>query len=91
MYTQGEHFGQVRIIDQGGEPWFVAKDVADILGYGDPSKMYARLDEDEKYRIASAELAGANQWPENLPSSTSLAYTMPSWEVRSPRPKDLSS
>lgn len=53
-------FGQVRIIDQGGEPWFVAKDVADILGYANPSQMYARLDEDERAKIASPDLGGAN-------------------------------
>lgn len=26
-------FGQIRTIQQNGEPWFVGKDVADILGY----------------------------------------------------------
>jgi len=41
-------FGQVRVVDQAGDPWFVAKDVAEILGYSVPAKMYARLDEDEK-------------------------------------------
>ena len=28
-------FGQLRVIqDEGGEPWFVAKDVCDALGLG---------------------------------------------------------
>ncbi|CCK82407.1 BRO-N domain-containing protein [Desulfobacula toluolica] len=27
-----ETFGQIRVIMQGGEPWFVAKDVCDVLG-----------------------------------------------------------
>ena len=31
-------FGSVRIIDKGGQPWFVGKDVADILGYSNSSK-----------------------------------------------------
>ena len=31
-------FGTVRVIMQDGEPWFVAKDVATILGYADPSR-----------------------------------------------------
>lgn len=26
-------FGSARIIDKGWQPWFVGKDVADILGY----------------------------------------------------------
>lgn len=28
-----EQFGQVRVITKDGEPWFVGKDVAEILGY----------------------------------------------------------
>ena len=31
-----------------GEPWFVAKDVAEILGYSETERMTRRLDEDEK-------------------------------------------
>jgi len=39
----------VRIhVDDHGEPWFVAKDVAAILGYRMASDMARRLDEDEK-------------------------------------------
>ena len=38
----------LRVIDKDGEPWFVAKDVADILGYGLTTDMTRRLDEDEK-------------------------------------------
>ena len=29
-------FGKVRVVEQGGEPWFVGKDVADALGYSNP-------------------------------------------------------
>lgn len=28
-------FGEIRTIDQNGEPWFVGKDVATALGYVD--------------------------------------------------------
>lgn len=38
-----------------GEPWFVAKDVAQALGYSETAAMTRRLDEDEKM---SANLAG---------------------------------
>ncbi|MCW1825750.1 BRO family protein [Enterobacter asburiae] len=34
--------------DGAGEVWFVAKDVADILGYAETSNMTERLDDDEK-------------------------------------------
>lgn len=30
---QNEAFGQARVITKDGEPWFVGKDVADVLGY----------------------------------------------------------
>lgn len=29
-------FGKVRVVEQGGEPWFVGKDVAAALGYSNP-------------------------------------------------------
>lgn len=29
-------FGAIRTIERGGEPWFVGKDVAVILGYSNP-------------------------------------------------------
>lgn len=38
MIFQHEMFGEVRIIDQEGEPWFVARDVAAALGYKDTSQ-----------------------------------------------------
>lgn len=33
MLFQKEEFGQVRVVEHNGEPWFVAKDVAQALGY----------------------------------------------------------
>lgn len=38
----------VRVIDDNGEPWFVAMDVAEVLDYSDAHKMTSKLDEDEK-------------------------------------------
>ncbi len=34
-------FGKVRIVDMNGEPWLVGKDVAEALGYQNPSKALA--------------------------------------------------
>lgn len=39
---------QLRIIEQNNEPWFVAKDVAVILGFRDPYTATRYLDDDEK-------------------------------------------
>jgi anti-repressor protein len=46
-----EKFGLIRTILKDGEPWFVAKDVATILGYESPQKMYQRLEKEDKVNI----------------------------------------
>ena len=38
----------LNVLNIDGEPWFVAKEVADILGYSDAEAMTRRLDGDEK-------------------------------------------
>lgn len=46
-----EGFG-VRAIDKDGEPWFVAKDVCDVLGIVNSRDAVGRLDEDERNTVA---------------------------------------
>ena len=46
-----EQFGQLRIIDQEGEPWFVATDVCKILDLSNPTVAVERLDEDERSKF----------------------------------------
>ena len=42
-------FGQVRTIQQNGEPWFVGKDVAESRGYTNPSKaLVDHVDDEDK-------------------------------------------
>ena len=44
-----EQFGSVRVIEQNGEPWFVGKDVADILGYTNQNEaIQDHVDEEDK-------------------------------------------
>lgn len=45
-----EKFGSVRSMLIDGEPWFVLRDVCDILGLPDAHKVASRLDDDEKGR-----------------------------------------
>lgn len=40
----------VRVLEQDGEPWFVAGDVSSILGYSEAKDMTRNLDDDEKGR-----------------------------------------
>lgn len=45
----------VRVItDDNGEPWFVAKEIAAVLGYSDAFEMTKKLDEDEKQNLQIA-------------------------------------
>lgn len=42
-------FGQVRVVERNGEPWFVGKDVAEKLGYANPRKaIIDHVDKDDK-------------------------------------------
>lgn len=54
---KNEQFGEIRTITKDGQPWFVAKDISNILGYSETNRMTARLDEDESI---STKLEGMN-------------------------------
>ena len=45
---QKEEFGTIRTVVIDGEPWFVAKDVCDILGVKNSRQAMTRLDDFEK-------------------------------------------
>lgn len=46
---KNSEFGEIRTVEIGGEPWFVGKDVAEILGYANPSKALSdHVDEEDK-------------------------------------------
>lgn len=76
------HQKEVRtVLDEAGEPWFVAKDVCDILDLKDPSTATARLDEDEKGPQKVLTLGGTQ---ELLTISESGLYTL---VIRSNKPE----
>ena len=47
QFALAEQSVEVRVVMRDGEPWFVAKDVADVLGYSAASAMIRHLDDDE--------------------------------------------
>ena len=49
---------KVRVVELNGEPWFVAKDVCDVLEINNPSQAISRLDDDEKNTIILNEGIG---------------------------------
>ena len=57
-----KEFGSVRTIIKDGEPWFVGKDVAKILGYNEPHKAIARhVDEDDGIKHPVIDSIGRTQ------------------------------
>jgi hypothetical protein len=51
----------VRAVMYDGEPWFIAKDVCDILDIADPSMALSRLDEDEKDTTSVGTTSGPRE------------------------------
>ena len=45
----------VRVVEQNGEPWFVAADVCRVLGLGNATEALRRLDDDEKNTLRTSE------------------------------------
>jgi prophage antirepressor-like protein len=53
-------FGTVRVLKgEGGEVWFVAKDVCDALAINNPSQAVSYLDEDEQSLITNESLSNS--------------------------------
>lgn len=47
---QNNEFGEIRVIEKDGEPWFVAADVTKILGYNNNSKAIKdHVDDEDKF------------------------------------------
>ena len=44
-------FGEIRVVEKDGEPWFVAVDVCYILGLSNPTIAVSRLDNDERAKF----------------------------------------
>ena len=56
---KNEAFGEIRTVEIGGEPWFVGKDVTEILGYANPSKALSdHVDEEDKLNNESLSSLG---------------------------------
>ena len=46
---KNEQFGEIRTVNISGEPWFVGKDVAEVLGYSNPNEAVGdHVDDEDK-------------------------------------------
>lgn len=57
MAFENAEFGTIRAVSEGGEPWFVAKDVCDALGLSNTTEALRNLDDDEVGSISNSEIA----------------------------------
>ena len=55
---KSEEFGEIRVVEKEGQPWFVAKDVCDILEIQNTTDATKRLDADEVTRFNLGGLTG---------------------------------
>lgn len=53
-----QNLGQVRVIEQNGEPYFVLKDVCEVLGLSNTTVVADRLDDDEVTKFNLGGLSG---------------------------------
>lgn len=59
MIFNNDEFGEIRTVTINNEPWFVGKDVTDILGYTNSSKALAdHVDEEDKLNNESLSSLG---------------------------------
>ena len=58
---ENEEFGEVRVLEKDNEPWFIGKDVADILGYSNPRDAIHKHVEFEDKGVAKCDTLGGSQ------------------------------
>ena len=50
---------EIRTVQLGGEPWWVLKDICDVLELSNPSMIADRLDDDEKTKVEPKQYLGS--------------------------------
>jgi anti-repressor protein len=60
LKTYESEFGEIRMTEQNGVPWFVAKDVCDALGLSNPTKAIKNLEDDERSNLLLGRQGYAN-------------------------------
>lgn len=54
-FTNAE-FGSIRVIEISGQPWFIAKDVASVLGYlNTKDAIKSHVDEEDKFIVKKSD------------------------------------
>jgi prophage antirepressor-like protein len=62
----------IRLVQIDGNPWFVAKDVCEVLGINTPQMAYRRLDAAEIHKVSRADIGMRPGKPAALVSESGL-------------------
>lgn len=57
LVFSNSEFGNIRTVTVNGEPWFVGKDIAEALGYSNPSKAVMNHVDDEDKQFLMCDIA----------------------------------
>lgn len=84
----------VRTVERDGEPWFVLKDVCDVLGISKYRDVSERLDPDERGSVRVDTPGGPQTMtrstnPASIPSSSARTSPRPSRSANGSRPKSF--
>lgn len=58
---ENPEFGEVRVLEQEGEPWFVGKDIAKVLGYNNPLEAVRDHVDEEDKGVSKMDTPGGKQ------------------------------
>lgn len=58
---KNDNFGAIRTLEISGEPWFVGKDVAEVLGYSNPRKTIGDHVDDDDKGVTKCDTLGGSQ------------------------------
>lgn len=58
---ENPEFGEVRVLEQDGEPWFVGKDIAKVLGYNNPLEAVRDHVDEEDKGVSKMDTPGGKQ------------------------------
>ena len=68
---ENTEFGQVRVVEKDGEPWFIASDVCNALEISNSSMAVKKLDDDERAKL-NLGVSKLNLWVVNEPGLYAL-------------------
>ena len=58
---KNDNFGAIRTLEISGEPWFVGKDIAEVLGYSNPRDALSKHVDSEDKGVAKCDTLGGSQ------------------------------